>query len=137
MPSLSMNMKRTDITRGQSVVHILFMFILNEGISPWFCILGVVDHLDALHRPVLLKLSSKLALTSVKVDPCSEESFKRISHGRVNSIWIPKCNFLFQLIRNLLSFFSFSHGEVCQQEACKELGHVGQTGQEGWEAETA
>ena len=89
-------------------VHILLMLIFNEGITSRFSIFSVVNHLDALDRPILLKLSSQLALAGVEVHPCSKESFEGIPHGGIYCIWIPESNFLLQLVSNLFSFLSFS-----------------------------
>merc|ERR1719206_1145281 len=89
-------------------VHILLMLIFDESIASRLSILSVVNHLDALHRTILLKLASQLALTSVEVYPCSKQSFEGIPHGGIYCIRIPESNFLLQLIGNLFSFLFFS-----------------------------
>merc|ERR1719206_1699357 len=99
---------KTDFTRGHCVVHVLLMLIFDEGIASWFSVLSVVNHLDALHRTILLKLASQLALTSVEVYPCSKQSFEGIPHGGIYCIGIPESNFLLQLVSNLFSFLFFS-----------------------------
>ena len=80
-------------------MHVLLVFILDEGISSWLLFLGVLDDINALDSSILVKLSPQFTLTCVVVDSGNKQSLERIASLR--GIWIPDCNLLLQLVGDL------------------------------------
>ena len=71
-------------------VHVPFVFILDEGVTPRFARVGVVDHTDSFDRSVRFELSSQFGFGSVVVDSSDEEGFEGIASGVRVRVGIPQ-----------------------------------------------
>ena len=71
-------------------VHVPFVFILDEGVTPRFARVGVVDHTDSFDRSVRFEFSSQFGFGSVVVDSSDEEGLEGIASGVRVRVGIPQ-----------------------------------------------
>ena len=90
-------------------MHISLMFKFYKAITLWLSRILIMTHFDGFDWPIALKLSPNFIFAGIVVDSSYKKCLKRICSYSIicGSSWVPKCNFLFQLVCNLLFFVTF------------------------------